>query len=77
MKITEIAVPSVQKGKHVVKEKNTSLEVSLHETTTWNENVSWRVVKNKNILIKVKAIEQPIVKDSSKLDMIIVLFLIV
>lgn len=67
----------MQKGKHVVKEKSTSLEVSLHETTIWNENISWRMVKNKKILIKVNAIEQPVVKDSSKLDMIIIFFLIV
>ena len=67
----------MQKGKHVVKEKSTSLEVSLHETTIWNENISWKMVKNKKILIKVNAIEQPVVKDSSKLDMIIIFFLIV
>ena len=67
----------MQKGKHVVKEKSTSLEVSLHETTIWNENISWRMVKNKKVLIKVNAIEQPVVKDSSKLDMIIIFFLIV
>ena len=35
------------------------------------------MVKNKKILIKVNAIEQPVVKDSSKLDMIIIFFLIV
>lgn len=67
----------MQKGKHVVKEKKTSLVVSLHETTIWNENISWRMVKNKKVLIKVNAIEQPVVKDSSKLDMIIIFFLIV
>lgn len=67
----------MQKGKHVVKEKKTSLVVSLHETTIWNENISWRMVKNKKILIKVNAIEQPVVKGSSKLDMIIVFFLTV